>query len=227
MKREYGLREVPDIPTGVDTAYFRRNPEVSPDPHHLVFTGSMDWLPNEDGILYFVEQVLPRIRRVLPDVRLTIVGRNPFPRLVQLSRQDPAITVTGRVDDVRPYMERAGAYIVPIRIGGGTRLKVYEAMAMEMPVVSTRIGAEGLPVLDGQHLLFADSPENFASAVIRVLTDAGLAGALGAQAAATVRERFGWGNVAAKFSLICHNALQEFEHKTGKAVSAQRRDAIA
>jgi glycosyltransferase involved in cell wall biosynthesis len=187
----------------------------------------MDWLPNEDGILFFVEQVRPRIRRVLPDVRLTIVGRNPFPRLVQLSRQDSAITVTGRVDDVRPYMERAGAYIVPIRIGGGTRLKVYEAMAMEMPVVSTRIGAEGLPVLEGKHLLFADSPEDFASAVIRVLTDAGLAGALGTQAAATVRERFGWGNVAAKFSLICHNALQEFEQKNGKAVSAQRRDAIA
>jgi glycosyltransferase involved in cell wall biosynthesis len=227
MKTEYGIPEVPDIPTGVDTAYFQRNPAVSTDPHHLVFTGSMDWLPNEDGILYFVEQVLPRIKRVLPDISLTIVGRNPFPRLVELSRQDPAITVTGRVDDVRPYMERAAAYIVPIRIGGGTRLKVYEAMAMEMPVVSTRVGAEGLPVVDGQHLLFADSPEDFASAVIRVLTDARLARALGAQAAATVRERFGWDNVASKFSFICQNALREFEQTKGKPVSAQRRNAIA
>jgi uncharacterized protein YqiB (DUF1249 family) len=155
----------------------------------------MDWLPNEDGSLYFVEQVLPRVKLVLPDVRLTIVGRNPFPRLVELNRQDPAITVIGRVDDVRPYVERAGA--------------------------------EGLPVLDGQHLLFADSPEDFASAVVRVLTDARLARELGAQEAATVRERFGWGNVPMRFSLICQNALQEFQQQKGKTVSAERRDAIA
>jgi len=227
MKREYGLCTVSDIPTGVDTAYFQRTAAASSDPHQLVFTGSMDWLPNEDGILYFTEQILPRIRQVLPGVRLTIVGRNPSPRLVQLSRKDSSVTITGRVEDVRPYMEQAGAYIVPIRIGGGTRLKVYEAMAMEMPVVSTRIGAEGLPVHDGEDLLFADTPEDFASAVIRVLTDARLARALGAHAAATVRERYGWGNVATQFSLICQDVFREWHQQKDRAGQTWRLDAIA
>jgi len=227
MKREYGLCTVSDIPTGVDTAYFQRTAAASSDPHQLVFTGSMDWLPNEDGILYFTEQILPRIRQVLPGVRLTIVGRNPSPRLVQLSRKDSSVTITGRVEDVRPYMEQAGAYIVPIRIGGGTRLKVYEAMAMEMPVVSTRIGAEGLPVHDGEDLLFADTPEDFASAVVRVLTDALLARALGAHAAATVRERYGWGNVATQFSLICQDVFREWHQQKDRAGQTWRLDAIA
>ncbi|MGH7182168.1 MAG: glycosyltransferase [Nitrospiraceae bacterium] len=227
MRREYGLHDVSDVPTGVDTAYFQRSPAASSDPHHLVFTGSMDWLPNEDGILYFAEEILPRIKQILPGITLTIVGRNPSAPVRQLSRQDSSITITGRVEDVRPYMERAGAYIVPIRIGGGTRLKVYEAMAMEMPVVSTRIGAEGLPVLDGEHLLFADTPEDFASAVIGVLTDANLARALGAQAAAAVRERYGWGNVAAQFSLICQDVLQKWHQQKEREGRPWRLDAIA
>ncbi|MFX5983767.1 glycosyltransferase, partial [Acinetobacter baumannii] len=92
--------------------------------------------------------IMPRIRERVPQVTLTVVGRNPFPSLLELSERDPAIVVTGRVDDVRPYIERAAAYVVPIRIGGGTRLKIYEAMAMEKPVVSTTVGAEGLPVRD-------------------------------------------------------------------------------
>lgn len=92
MKREYGLSDVSDIPTGVDTAYFQRNPAISAEPHHLVFTGSMDWLPNEDAILYFAEQILPRIKNILPDIRLTIVGRSPSPRVFQLSRQESGIT---------------------------------------------------------------------------------------------------------------------------------------
>ncbi|NOT22632.1 MAG: glycosyltransferase [Nitrospiraceae bacterium] len=227
MKREYGLSDVSDIPTGVDTAYFQRNPAISAEPHHLVFTGSMDWLPNEDAILYFAEQILPRIKNILPDIRLTIVGRSPSPRVFQLSRQESGITITGRVEDVRPYMQRAGAYIVPIRIGGGTRLKVYEAMAMEMPVVSTRVGAEGLPVLHGEHLLFADTPEDFATAVIRILTDADLARALGEKASATVRERYGWGNVATKFSLICQDVLREWHEQKEKDGRSWRLDAIA
>jgi len=227
MKRQYALGSVSDIPTGVDTEYFRRSPAASSDPHRLVFTGSMDWLPNEDGMAYFIEQILPRIRQVLPDVSVTIVGRSPSLRLLQLSQTDSGIRITGRVEDVRPYMEQAGAYIVPIRIGGGTRLKVYEAMAMEMPVVSTRVGAEGLPVLDGKDVLFADTPKDFASAVIRVLTDSHLARALGAHAGATVRERYGWGNVAIQFSLICQDVLRNWRRQNDKESQACRLDAIA
>ena len=88
-----------------------------------MFTGSMDWLPNEDAIRYFTEQIMPRIKQAVPDVTLTVVGRDPYPGLVELSKRDPSVIVTGRVDDVRPYMEEAAVYIVPLRIGGGTRLR--------------------------------------------------------------------------------------------------------
>lgn len=209
MRSDYGVERVADVPTGVDTEYFR--PTVASKekrPHELVFTGSMDWLPNEDAIRYFTEQIMPRVRERVSDATLTVVGRNPFPGLVELSRRVPWLEVTGRVEDVRPFMERAAGYVVPLRIGGGTRLKIFEAMAMEMPLVSTTIGAEGLPVRDGLELLLADTPESFADAVVRVITDEKLARALGERAAATVRERFGWGGVAARFAELCERAIQ-------------------
>lgn len=208
IAREYGVSEVSDVPTGVDTEFFRPSGAVAREPRDLVFTGSMDWLPNEDAIQFFTREVLPRVRARVPGVTLTVVGRNPYPSLVELGRRDPSIRVTGRVDDVRPFMERAAAYVVPIRVGGGTRLKIYEAMSMGMPVVSTTVGAEGLPVRDGEELLIADSPDDFAAATVRVLEDAELAGALGRRAAETVRARFGWAAAAAGFAEACESALR-------------------
>ena len=203
MQREYRAAAVDDVPTGVDTSFFRPLGTEPRTAHNLVFTGSMDWLPNEDAIRYFTEQIMPLLKRVLPDVTLTVVGRNPYPALIELSKRDASIIVTGRVDDVRPYMERAAAYVVPLRIGGGTRLKIYEAMAMEKPIVSTTVGAEGLPVRDGAELLLADSPQAFADAVVRVLTDEEFARRLGDCSAALVREQFGWDRVARRFVEIC------------------------
>jgi sugar transferase (PEP-CTERM/EpsH1 system associated) len=207
MRQEYGLENVYDVPTGVDTAYFRPSGRIETRPHHLVFTGSMDWLPNEDGIRYFTEQIMPRIKQSVPDVTLTVVGRDPYPSLVELSKRDPSVTVTGRVDDVRPYMEEAAVYIVPLRIGGGTRLKIYEAMAMEKPVVSTTIGAEGLPVTDGEEIVLADTPESFAQAVVELLKQQNLSAEIGARAAAKVRAEFGWESVADSFAAICERAM--------------------
>jgi glycosyltransferase involved in cell wall biosynthesis len=207
MQSEYGADSVFDVPTGVDTNFFRPSGNERQDAHNIVFTGSMDWLPNEDAISYFTEQVMPLIKLEIPDVTLTVVGRRPYSRLLELAKNDPSITVTGRVDDVRPYMERAAAYVVPLRIGGGTRLKIYEAMAMEKAIVSTPIGAEGLPVKDGVELLLADTAESLAEAVIKVLQDKALANGLGARAAATVREQFGWERVAERFGEICEQAL--------------------
>ena len=203
MEREYKVEAIDDVPTGVDTDFFRPSGTRMPDSRNLVFTGSMDWLPNEDAIQYFTSQVMPLIKTRLPDVTLTVVGRNPYPALVELSKRDPAIVVTGRVDDVRPYMDRAAAYVVPLRIGGGTRLKIFEAMAMEKPIVSTTIGAEGLPVHGGSELLIADTPEDFAQAVVRVLSDRELANDLTARAAMLVRQQFGWDRAAARFASIC------------------------
>ena len=207
MQQQYGVEQIYDIPTGVDTEYFRPSGRIKSQPENLVFTGSMDWLPNEDAIHYFTEQIMPRIKQAVPGVTLTVVGRNPYPGLVELSKRDPSVVVTGRVEDVRPFMEEAAVYIVPLRIGGGTRLKIYEAMAMEKAIVSTSIGAEGLPVENGKEILLADTPESFAGAVVSLIRQESLATALGKQAAAKVRQKFGWDTVAEDFAAICERAL--------------------
>jgi sugar transferase (PEP-CTERM/EpsH1 system associated) len=209
MRRDYGVESVSDVPTGVDTEFFRPQTNDTPEPASLVFTGSMDWLPNVDAIQWFCNEILPLVRANVPNVKLTVVGRKPGRELVELGERDPFITVTGRVDDVRPYIESAAAYIVPIRIGGGTRLKIYEALAMEKPMVSTTVGAEGLPLRDGEELLIADDPQSFANAIVRVLNDQTFARILGKRAAANVRERFGWSSVAARFTEICRSVCVE------------------
>ena len=226
-RREYGVETVGEVATGVDTDYFRPHGTEQREPHNLVFTGSMDWLPNEDAIRYFTEQIMPRVKASVPEATLTVVGRNPYPSLLELSRRDSSIIVTGRVEDVRPYMERASAYVVPLRIGGGTRLKIYEAMAMEKPIVSTTIGAEGLPVRDGHELLLADSPEAFAAEVVRVLKDESFARELGGRAAAVVRERFGWARVAESFAEFCQRAAHAKRAEDGEAHLEERlRSAV-
>ncbi len=207
MAREYGVKNIYDVPTGVDTTFFRPRGNQERQPHNLVFTGSMDWLPNEDAIRYFTEQIMPRVRQVVPDVTLTVVGRDPYPALLELSKRDPSVIVTGRVEDVRPYMEQAAVYIVPLRIGGGTRLKIYEAMAMEKPIVSTSIGAEGLPVTDGKEIVLADTPESFADSVVKLLKDQNFADEIRQHAAARVRKEFGWDTVADRFAAICERAM--------------------
>jgi len=207
MEKEYGLKDVYDVPTGVDTEFFRPSGKHQRRAENLVFTGSMDWLPNEDAIRYFTEQILPRVRQSVPNVKLTVVGRNPYPGLLELSKRDPAVIVTGRVDDVRPFMEEAAVYVVPLRIGGGTRLKIYEAMAMEKPIVSTSIGAEGLPVEDGQEIVLADTPETFADAVVKLIQQPQVADEIGQRAATKVRQKFGWDKVAESFAAICESRL--------------------
>ena len=207
MQQEYEVQQIYDVPTGVDTTYFRPTGQQTPRSNNLVFTGSMDWLPNEDAIRYFTEQIMPRIKAEVPGVTLMVVGRDPYPGLVELSKRDSSVIVTGRVEDVRPFIEEADVYIVPLRIGGGTRLKIFEAMAMEKPIVSTSIGAEGLPVSNGKELLLADTPESFAAAVIKLLQQESLRAELGKRAAATVREKFGWDKVAERFAEICERVI--------------------
>jgi glycosyltransferase involved in cell wall biosynthesis len=161
---------------------------------------------------------LPLVRREIPQVSLTVVGRNPFPSLVELSKRDESIIVTGRVPDIRPFMEKASAYIVPIRIGGGTRLKIYEAMAMELPIVSTSVGAEGLPVTGGEEILLRDTPQEFADAIVELLKNKRLARRIGEQAAQTVRRKFGWQTVADNFAGLCEKAIAVSENKLREQV---------
>jgi glycosyltransferase involved in cell wall biosynthesis len=202
LEHEYGLRNVGDVPTGVDIGFFRPAGRAVQQPQELVFTGSMDWMPNEDGINWFVETVLPLIHERMPDVTLTVVGRNPPPGIAALSERDSRVRVTGTVPDIRPYLERASVSVVPLRVGGGTRLKIYEALAMERALVTTTIGAEGLPISHQRHAVIADDAQAFADAVVALLQDPTRARRIASEGARYVREHCGWDRAAEELAAL-------------------------
>jgi polysaccharide biosynthesis protein PslH len=210
------------VPTGVDTEYFA--PDHIPDPHSLrpslIFTGSMDWLPNEDAMQYFCRDILPLIRAEEPGVTLAIVGRTPTPAVKRLA-EEQGITVTGRVDDVRPYMKEAAVYIVPLRIGGGTRLKIFEAMAMGKAVVSTTVGAEGLPVTSGAHVMLADEPQAFAGTVVALLRDPNRRRQLETAARALVVEQYDWSAVAGSLDQALTTVATRGSRTAASAINLQ------
>jgi polysaccharide biosynthesis protein PslH len=206
------------VPTGVDTRYF--GDVTGPvRPRHMVFTGSMDWLPNEDGMLYFVRDVLPLVRREEPDATVAIVGRTPTPAIVKLGSEH-GVEVTGRVDDVRPHMAAGAVYIVPLRIGGGTRLKIFEAMAMGKPVVSTSVGAEGLPVEPGADVIIADSPHKFAEAVVRLFRSEEERTRIGEAGRRLVAEQYDWSAVFGHLEQALEAAARGSRQHDTAAVSA-------
>jgi len=206
MAELYGVKNTSAIPTGVDVEYLSPI-EGEADGDHLVFTGSMDWLPNEDAMIFFVEQILPLIRREA-EVKFWIVGRNPTPAVERLARQNPDVEVTGTVDDIRPFIGRAKVYVVPLRVGGGTRIKIFEAMAMGKAVVSTTVGAEGLPVSDGENIILADDPEHFAREVVGLLRQGDTRRRLGDAGGKLVRENYTWDAVARCFADICEEVVR-------------------
>lgn len=184
------------VENGVDLEYFNA-PAGLRDRNKLVFVGTMDWRPNQDCVQYFVKDILPLIHKERPEIEVIFVGRNAPPHIMALNKIK-GVKVTGAVDDVRPYMEEGDVYIVPLRIGGGTRLKILDALAMRKAVVSTSVGAEGLDLQDGKHLLLADSPERFASRVLKLLDDPRLAESLGEAGRCQVEEKYGWDKLAGK-----------------------------
>jgi polysaccharide biosynthesis protein PslH len=190
------------IPTGVDLDYFRPSPELEETPNSLVFSGAMDWMPNEDGILYFIHEILPLIRRDIPEISLCVVGRDPSRKLRDLAASLPSIQVTGRVEDIRPFVQRGAVYVVPLRIGGGTRLKIFEAMAMGKAVVSTTIGAEGLPLNPGKDVIIADQPQEFADTTLALLRDPSQRVQLGRAARELVETQFSWESVVQPFNSV-------------------------
>ena len=209
-----GIRAA-SIPTGVDTEYFKPC-GAAEVPARLVFSGSMDWHPNEDAVCYFVDTILPRIRAEAPAASFTIVGRNPGARVRELAAQ-PGVIVTGTIDDVRPSIGEASVYVVPLRAGSGTRIKIFEALAMGKAVVSTTVGAEGLALESGRHFLAADTPHDFATAVIRLLRDPARRQALGDEGRALVEANYSWAMVARQFEEHCEKVIAEHAY-AGQAV---------
>jgi polysaccharide biosynthesis protein PslH len=167
-----------------------------------VFTGSMDWEPNIDAVAYFCSEIFPQIRTEFPQAIFQIVGRNPHPSVKQLA--STFVEVTGTVPSVAKYLNEASVMVVPLRIGGGTRLKIFEAMAVGKAVVSTSIGAEGLDVQSGRDLILADDAKSFAEAVCLLLRDAQCRRGY-EQAAAKVAAQYDWSNIERLFSKILND----------------------
>jgi glycosyltransferase involved in cell wall biosynthesis len=214
LEQMFGIGPVSFIPTGVDVDYF--TPADAQPREGLVFVGSMDWLPNIDGMRWFCEDILPRIRAQRPDCRLSIVGRSPTREMQRLAERDPLIEVTGTVPDVRPWLWKAALSIVPLRIGGGTRMKIYEAMAAKTPVVSTAIGAEGLDVNPALDIAIADDAGSFARACLDLMASENRRTAQAEAAWALVEREFGWDKIALRFESI----LERYPARSGPATSS-------
>lgn len=206
LARETGGR-VAVVSNGVDIDAFvpvRRQPGS----RTLVFAGRQDQPANHDAIRHFAHAAWPAIREAVPDARLLVVGANPPPDVQALASPESGIEVTGFVQDVRPYFERAAAVVIPLRDGGGTRLKVIDAMALGMPVLSTTFGVSGLDLEPDRDVLIADDPAAFATQTVRLFNDEQLQTRLGARARTIAEQRFGWQRIALDLSAVYRGAVQ-------------------
>ena len=202
------------VSNGIDLDAYRpaagglSTPDAAPK---FVFTGKMDYRPNIDAALWFAEEVLPLVVAQVPDSCFQLVGMNPHARLDVL-HSDPHVAITGAVPDTRPYIAAAAVYVIPMRVGGGTRFKALEAMACGKAIVSTSLGVEGIPVQHGRELLLADTPADFASAVLRLVTDLRSGGTLqqqlGAAARRFVEERYGWQTIIPRLNEVYQQVYQ-------------------
>lgn len=191
-----GLSQISDkpvgvVPNGIFVDQYADDAALPLGDHALVFTGTMDYRPNVDAMLWFCERVLPLVQQQIPAAQLYIVGQRPSPRLMHLADR-PGVQLTGKVPDVKPYLRGAGVYIVPMRMGGGTRLKVLEAMAAGCAVVSTTTGASGLQSAMKHAMIVADDPARFAAEIVRLLRDPAARRALGGAAREQVRAEYDW-----------------------------------
>jgi len=192
------------VPNGVDIFYFRST-KINPQKCSIIFSGSLNWYPNENGILWFIEKVWAIIKKEIPNASLTIAGKNPTLKIKEKANKDPSIKVTGFVDDIRPFLDQAEVYICPILDGGGTKIKLLDAMAMGKAIVSTSIGAEGLLIKDGKNILIADNPMEFARQVIKIIKNQKLRRILGLNARKLVEKNYSWGTIANKLNQVYIN----------------------
>ena len=223
FRQQYGVA-AKTIATGVDLDFLRfESPPPNNDDATIVFTASMDSFANIDGVQWFMDAVWPLVAAEEPRARVAIVGRNPDAKLVRSAReQGLPWHFTGSVEDVRPYVHDATVYVIPLRVGGGTRIKAYEAMALGRPVVSTTIGVEGLQLVPDRHYLAGDTPEAFAASVMQLLRDPALRARLAGAARDFVEQHFSARSVAKGFETICRDTLESFRSaKAPRPISAR------
>lgn len=182
------------VENGTDPDYFAPS-DVSVEPQTLVFAGDLSWYPNVSAIRFFVREIWPQLRKEVLGIRIYVVGRRPTPEIARLAERQAGIVLVPDPEDIRPWVARAAVFVCPIIDGGGTRLKILDALAMGIPVVTTSIGCEGLSVNHGEHVLVADTAQDFARQVIRALRDNSLRALLSARARALAEEHYSWGIV--------------------------------
>lgn len=199
------------VPTGVDTRAFRPAARVDTPQPTVLFLGSMDWEANIDGVRYFVDDIWPAIRAAVPNARFQVVGRNPAPSVRRLASDH--VEIVGTVPSVIEYLHRAAVVVVPLRVGGGTRLKIYEAMAAGKAVVSTSIGAEGLEYHDGRDIVIADEHKAFAASVIRLLRQSDERRKL-EDAAVVLASQYDWSVIADQFRRVLTSVLDASRRRT-------------
>ncbi|HKJ33507.1 MAG TPA: glycosyltransferase family 4 protein [Balneolales bacterium] len=218
-KLDHDLPEVPKyvLTNGVDTNYFHPLPTI-PEPNSIVFTGMMGYEPNSDAMIFFIDDILPIIKKAIPDVKLFIVGKRPTMKLK--TRASDHIFVTGLVDDVRPYIWRSDVYVVPLRIGGGTRLKVLEALAMKKPVVTTSIACDGLDVKDNDTVRIADDPKEFAELVIQILKNQNYSDQIINRGYELVHEYYDWKVIGETLDQLYETILKKHKNKLSDSIKA-------
>lgn len=190
------------ISNGVDSSEFIRKADSVASPDTLLFTGVMNYAPNDAAMLFFIREVLPLIRREWPSVRLVVAGRDPSPELKELAQATPDVVVTGYVEDIRPYFSAACIYVSPLLSGAGLKNKVLEAWAMSLPVVATSVTCSGMSAESGRNLLIADTPADFASNVLRLLGDEALRKRLAAAGRTTVEQEYSWASRGTQLGAI-------------------------
>ncbi|MDF1505352.1 glycosyltransferase [Roseisolibacter sp. H3M3-2] len=217
-----GATEVTTVRNGVDLDFFRSSSRPAPGPARLVWAGGMDWFPNGDAIRWLATELWPALAADGAGRQVDVVGRNPPAEIVELAARDPRVRVHGFVDDVRPYLERATAYLCPIRVGGGTRLKVLDALAMRIPLVGTTIGVEGLGLRDGAEYLRADSVPEFVRAVRRLEEEPALGAALVDAGRAHVEAQYGWDRIGSELAAVHEAAARAVPTGAARATAGAR-----
>ena len=200
---------ITSVPNGVDTHEFRPLPMPTDGSKNLIYVGNMSYSPNVDAVIFFCEEILPLIRAEVPDAALWIVGKTPLPEVEALANDH--VHVTGSVEDVRPYYEKSTVCIIPLRAGGGTRLKILESMALGRPMVSTSIGCEGIDITDGENILIGDDPQTFARQTILLLKDEQKRQTILNQARQFVVDHYDWDNITTRL-LNAFEKLNEQEN---------------
>jgi glycosyltransferase involved in cell wall biosynthesis len=221
MSRMVDASHISVIPTGVDLSKYPYDPTLRPQSALVVFTGSMDWQPNIDGVEFFCHEIWPLVLQKVPQARFRIVGRDPHARVRKLASD--SVEVTGSVPSIVDHLREAAAIVVPLRIGGGTRIKIYEGMATGKATVSTTVGAEGLDVEHGRDILLEDSSAGFAEAVVTLLQHEDVRRRLEIGAVTTAR-KYDWSAIAPRFTEILQKTIDAAH---AKAISLRTEEANA